>query len=328
LEVALRRGVSCVVLPQSPLEDEARALERLKAQRHTSTCLLPYNPTRESDAEFRSRLAAVDRPQIVLPEMCHTKEVSNCSSERCAAGNVLPTGGANERSAPESTSRVSSESASSTSSSTSSEGCGRSFRQERLAAQRALVDEKMGGRLLSGPQDGDVPTPQPTERRWLELPLGGRVELWSRSQDDDSLPSPCNKMLAASEAWRQQHQGGIHAEALITGWLTKHKHAKLKKDHERWFVLYGDGEVHYFSGPDLSAHKGVFSVRGLAEQDIEREFSPQQDLLDLGEGMCGLKIHTPQRVWRLSAERETQARAWEYNLKNVTRSLANSVTPW
>merc|ERR1711988_210840 len=60
LEVAVIPSACRVVLPQGGRESEAHATRRLKVQRQCEDCLLPHDPTAESDEQFEERLAAAE----------------------------------------------------------------------------------------------------------------------------------------------------------------------------------------------------------------------------------------------------------------------------
>lgn len=134
-------------------------------------------------------------------------------------------------------------------------------------------------------------------------------------------PRPRELVLQKSELFRPRglthHSKG--SDKVFEGWLTKHKHGMLKQDRMRWFVLHASGEVHYFTGPDLTSHKGMFSVKDLAESDIE-----QVGFREVAK-YC-LNVRTPQRLWVFSSDADSQAKAWKKNLLQVIHALQEEPT--
>ena len=106
----------------------------------------------------------------------------------------------------------------------------------------------------------------------------------------------------------------VGSPKVFEGWLLKHKQGSFKSDRKRWFVLHENGEVHYFANPDLKTPKGKFSMRGLGERDVV-----YQGFLEMGK--WGFEVRTPERTWSLSADVDSQCKAWKRNLENVASKL-------
>jgi hypothetical protein len=89
------------------------------------------------------------------------------------------------------------------------------------------------------------------------------------SDNDHSMPTTSARtkpapvrMKTGKDMFRACATGSTVTKA-FEGWLTKKGPGMLKRDRRRWFVLYEDGELHYFSSPDLSERKGLLLVNGL-----------------------------------------------------------------
>lgn len=115
---------------------------------------------------------------------------------------------------------------------------------------------------------------------------------------------------------RQMTHHSKGSEKVFEGWLTKHKRGIMRQDRRRWFVLHENGEVHYFTAPDLQSHKGMISLRGIDAFHIEAFCG---GFLQVGQ--YGLSIQTPGRLWELSCDNGAQATAWKKNLLNVIHNM-------
>lgn len=100
------------------------------------------------------------------------------------------------------------------------------------------------------------------------------------------------------------------ADKVYEGWLTKKGPGLLKGDKVRFFVLFDNGEVHYFKHAELTEHKGMFTLDGLSFGEVQ--------LLGKGaDGHYGLTVKTAARLWQLRASSEGQARAWKKNMDAI-----------
>lgn len=97
-------------------------------------------------------------------------------------------------------------------------------------------------------------------------------------------------------------------------WLTKKGPGLFKADKRRWFVLYENGDLHYFTDPDLKEHKGGLSLEGLSTADCEL-----LGWVDVGK--FAFTIKTSLRRWHFTTENESQCKAWKKNLDSTINLL-------
>ena len=91
-------------------------------------------------------------------------------------------------------------------------------------------------------------------------------------------PEPARRIQTGKDVFRAQGTGKKASPKVYEGWLVKKPPSQLlgQQQRRRWCVLYEDGELCYYTKPDLEVLKGKLSVLGLNESHVVRApWSPQ-----------------------------------------------------
>ena len=84
-------------------------------------------------------------------------------------------------------------------------------------------------------------------------------------------PEPARRIQTGKDVFRAG-TGRRASPKMYEGWLVKKPPSQLlgQKERRRWFVLHEDGELCYYTKPDLEVQKGSLSIAGLGDQNVVR----------------------------------------------------------
>ena len=106
----------------------------------------------------------------------------------------------------------------------------------------------------------------------------------------------------------------IDAPKVYESWVTKKAPGMFKSDKRRWMALYENGEIHYFTNPEMTGHKGMLTITGLSPLDV-------QNLGSVDGGKYAFTIKTSLRLWHFSTENEAACKAWKKNIDAIITAM-------
>jgi len=145
------------------------------------------------------------------------------------------------------------------------------------------------------------------------LPAVG--EEWPPRPSISGVRPPTSKDVYRSKNSANGFQ--ISATKVYESWLTKKAPGLFKQSKMRYFMLFDNGEVHYFTNSDMLEHKGMITVSGLATSNIIFH-----GIIKPGE--YAFTIKTELREWYFTSDNESQCRAWKKNLDATIKKIPDN----